>query len=251
MQHFDSRQHAHDLFLGHLHHPAEGMMRRSVHEGGPHGSLPSEQSGALGPRNRIAAAVGDQIGASHSDTDWALWKLGGSVDNDGNACLTSAATICSSRIGPRASPVPRTATMAVRCPSAAWNCLQGLDLDHARTPSVRKAWSYDVAGLPGDDHFVLQPGQIGQLLDQFRIVPARHAAVAWTQRRRGTRRHDGALTADELGDPGADLLHQLVEIDRMAAAWPEASRTSGSVRAPPLIVSVPVRLMNGRTPIRV
>ncbi len=35
------------------------------------------------------------------------------------------------------------------------------------------------------------------------------------------------------------------------AARPLASRTSGRDKAPPLIVSVPVRLMNGRTPIRV
>ena len=61
----DRREHADDLLLADLHHAAERVMRGAVHERRPDEVLPAEQqTGALRAAQRLAAAVGDQIGAA-------------------------------------------------------------------------------------------------------------------------------------------------------------------------------------------
>ena len=61
----DRREHADDLLLADFHHAAERVMRRAVHERRPDEVLPAEQQPrALRAAQRLAAAVGDEIGAA-------------------------------------------------------------------------------------------------------------------------------------------------------------------------------------------
>jgi hypothetical protein len=59
---------------------------------------------------------------------------------------------------------------------------------------------------------VAKSRQIRQLLHQLRIGARDARGRRMAEGRGGARRHDRGLAADQLGNPGPGLLHQLVEV---------------------------------------
>ena len=191
------------------------MMRSAVHEGRPHEILaPEQKAGALRPAHRLPTAVGNQVGSSRQVRIRSAGKFRGSIDDDGHTRLVSRRD---DRLQPhRSSSFAGSEHGHHRRARSERGVkrLHAIDVDHPRAPAPKRVVVH-VAGFPGHDHFVPESCQIGQLLHQLRIGARNARGRRLAQGSRGTRRHNRALAADELGNPRPDLFHQLVDVDRV------------------------------------
>ena len=83
---FESSQNADDVFLRHLHRPAQRLVRRSVAPSRfDQGLRPEEQAAGLRAAQELATAVDDEIRAAHQPRARPLDVLGSGIDHDRNA----------------------------------------------------------------------------------------------------------------------------------------------------------------------